>query len=1161
MSGVIFKMTFKHPNLKDTTSKNICHVNYIATRPGVDKTLTEADLQKELQKGVENFSSDDETYIKYIDERPRSHGLFSQNGIEDPEEVQKVIANVESFVWRGIVSLKEEDAKELNYLAKEKWQDMLRKTMPDVATEMKIELKNLRWVGAVNMEKGHPHAHVMIWENEPVRKMGIIHSTNLNQIRKIFTDEIFEDQRFQLLNEKNNMRDLTKDLAQKNVSDAVALLKENRLTGRELIDLFNGIDREGIAPRLFNEQEKVIAEKLNILASQLPGKGRVALKFMPENIKAEVGAIADYLLKQPLMAASLETNLKSVEELTRMYTGKDEAIQKARDNAYKDIRDRISQVILKGAVESQRDNVFGVNQDLSIKAVNFIKTIDSKINLVPEQTKVLNEVAIIMGRTGHSDEQIIKRLKDFSEKEALNYPEESIADIVKQIRENSADKQDLNSLSTPKKLDFYLSGLKVAGHTEKEAFQIIQETIKENSKGLDEDLKGLKEDDYLEKNGAQYTLTKKGITEFLQVKDLDPSEKYIFKILEKNGEEIPKTTFTELLDNKDVFGSLRNKDPNEFVVGKFDLKIRTEFGENNKLTFEELEKAIYEKYTDEGLNTNIEKAETELDILKNRIGKLTLNGYVSLEKDTGVYSFTEEGLEALTNVSNKMEFTRYDANVTLGYLDKAADGLLTVSQLREMLLSEITNKTANTYLERFTEMLDTEQFEKVKQYISIDDSGVITSTKEGRSLGFDLQKINSYFYKAKGHLTEDILKKICIKEFGPDNADQKYLDISHRIQTQVEKGHIEKDQASGAYKVIPLITDVNRLIYQVYKEGGSLNKADLKDVLNKNVVNKDAEKQFNYLVKRLENLKKEGYLEGQDKGYKLTIKGLEKRADLLIPERDLLRGKLSYLERLGLIENTENGYQCTQTYYKFMKEIAVDKESNHERTSDVLTKDIVQLIDRTQDKVNVGKIQRTHERMAIGKYINGEYKDIKTDYQSVRTYGAIPDTVAKTIGNLSTALFVAGLDLEEAREIIQEWNLKSNSNIDPEKLHEIINKVHSVFAENDLWGKTTVISSKDWKAMFESLGVDEKDQPKWIYKGENWQSVNHGAGLGSIISDIWKSAWRELERERMQTVAQAEMMKRQLAKQLGNQSIEAMKEQSKKSKDRSSMYRDDELEM
>lgn len=1160
MSSVIFKMTFKHPNLKDTSSKNVCHVNYIATRPGVDKTLTEADLQKELQKGVENLPSDDETYLKYINERPRSHGLFSQNGIEDPKEIQNEIANVESFVWRGIVSLKEEDAKDLGYLSKDKWQDMLRKTMPDVATQMNIDFTNLRWVGAIHMEKGHPHAHVMIWEKEPMKTVGIVSSKNLNEIRKLFTDEIFADERFQLMNEKNAMRDLIKELAQENVGDASRLLREIRATDGELKALFSGLDREGIAPRLFNEQEKEIAEKLNIIASQLPGKGRIALKFMPENIKEEIGSLADYLLKQPLMAASLEKNLKAVEELTRMYTGKDEDIQKARDNAYKDIRDRISQVILRGAAESQKDNIFYVDKDLSRKAVEFIKTIDNQVDLVPEQTRVLNEIAIIMAKTGHGDEQIIEQLKDYFEKESINYEDESIIDIVEQIRKDETSDKDLNSLASSKKIDFYLSVLKVAGYAELDAIHLIQETIKRNSQELDEHLKDLKEDKYLKKDGDRYILTQKGIDEFLKVKDLDPSERAIFNILEKSGEEIPSATFKDLVDNKAVFGALRDKDPEEFRVSKFDFRIREVFGEDNKITLAQLEKITYETYTDEQLNTNLDKAETEFDILKKRIDKLTLNGYVKLVKGTGIYSFTEEGLEALSQVSDKMEFTRYDANVTLGYIDKAEEGLLTAEQLRETLKLEIVNKPAKNYYEQFTELLDTEQYESIKKYISINESGVITSTEKGKQLGFDFQKLNSYFYKAKGSLTEEKLKDICIKEVGQENADQKYLDIIHRLQTQVEKGHVLKDQATGAFKINPLIVNVNQMIYQIYKEGGSLNRTDLKEVLERNVVNLDAERQFRYLIKRLENLKKEGYLEGDEKQYKLTISGVEKRADLLVPERDLLRGKLSYLERLGLIEKTESGYQCTQRYYKFMKEIALDKELKHDRSSTVLNKDIVQLLDRTQDKVNVGKIQRTNERLVMGKYINGDYENIKTDYHSVRTHSNIPDTTSKTISNLSTALLVAGLDLEQTREIIEEWNLKSNSNIDPEKLHEIINKVHSMFAENDLWGKTTVISSKDWKAMFESLGVHEKDQPKWIYKGENWKTVNYGAGLGSIINDIWKSGWRALEQERMKTEAQAEMMRKRLSKQLGNQSIEAMKEQARKNKDRNSMYREGEQE-
>lgn len=1176
MSKVIFKLSFKHPNFSDSKSKNIGHVNYIATRSGVDKTLTEADLARELEKGIEkladDLASDDQIYLKYIDERPRSHGLFDADGIADPKQIQQEIGEVDGCVWRGIISLKEVDAKDLGYLEKEKWQTMLRKTMPDMASQMGIRFTNLRWVGAIHMEKGHPHAHVMVWEKEPERLVGIINTKTVNGIRKLFTDEIFEEQRFQILNEKNIMRELIRDLAKNDVSAASKLIKEVRDSGQEIAQFIDrGSDQVGIAPKLFNDEEKELAEKLKNLADIMPGKGRAVLKFMPENVKLEVMAIADYLLIKPEFATSLERNLKATEELTKLYTGKEDDIKKARDKAYKDIRDRLCQVILKGAVESQKDNLFYVDQELSQKAINFIRNLNSQINLIPEQTSVVNQISLVLAKAGQNEEQIYKTLKDFLELNNINYPEYSIKNMIKQIRESGSHGQEINSLSSSKNVDSYLSALKLAGATEQEAFFHLKRIIKIDSQELNKRLEDLREKGILKKDDGHYKLTNKGIEEILRIKDLDKAEKEILKMLETNGDNILKANFRELLDNKNVFGNLQDKDPEEIKIGKFDTRVREVFGQENRITFSELEAMIFEKYTDNELNTNVEKAERELEILQKRIEKLTLNGYVEFDKETGSYSFTpetdrffeydqekevyfitEEAAEIL-GISKEMEFTRYDANVTLSYIDQAEKGILRADQLRETLHREIANKTAEAFYTKFIALLDTDMDRKIKRYVSVDAQGNLSSTEEGKSLGINLNKLNKYFKEAKGSLTDEKLKEIC-------STEQEYQSITKQLGSQIEKGHIIKDQDTGIYKINPVINDIKNLLYQIYKEGGSFNKVDLKEILERNIPNRDAENQFKYLTWRLENLKTQGYLYGHENEYRLNDAGIEKRADILIPERDLLRGKLIYLERLGLITQSEEGYQATDRYYKYMKDIAVAKEQKLDRSSNFISSDVCELIDRTQDKVNVGKIERTNERIATGKYINDEYKSIETDYESIRAASDIPDTIKKTISNLSTTLMVSGMGLEETKEFIQEWNIKSNSHIPTDKLNEIISDAHSAIEENNLWGKTTLISTKDWKSMFESFGVDEREIPKWIYRGENWQSLNrNGVGMASLVNDIWKSAWRVMEQQRLQTQAQAEMMKKQMAKQVGMNSKEARLEQAKKQQARS-LYKEEELE-
>jgi len=72
------------------------YARYIATRDGVE-TVTE-----DGQTG--------DRYIKYIAERPRSHGLFSNDRSTDLEKTMKEVSSHPAPVWTFIYLLKREDA-------------------------------------------------------------------------------------------------------------------------------------------------------------------------------------------------------------------------------------------------------------------------------------------------------------------------------------------------------------------------------------------------------------------------------------------------------------------------------------------------------------------------------------------------------------------------------------------------------------------------------------------------------------------------------------------------------------------------------------------------------------------------------------------------------------------------------------------------------------------------------------------------------------------------------------------------------------------------------------------------------------------------------------------------------------------------------------------
>lgn len=1192
MSRVIFKMSFKHPNYKTTSSRNVDHVNYIATRPGTDKTLTEKDLEQELNKEIKVTEElEDDDYLKYINERPNSHGLFGEDGHENLDQVKSEIYQVNSPVWRSIISLKEDDAKELGYLEKDKWQTMLRNKLPDIADHMGIKVTNLRWVGAVHMEKGHPHAHVMFWEKTPERTLGFVKPSILDTIRKELVDELFQEERSELMIEKNLMRELINDFAKNDLGKASQLVKEVKATGQELKTFMGELNQEGIQPRLYSDEELIIADKIEHLASMLPGHGRANLKFMPEDVKAEVRDIADYLLQQPEMLASLEKNLKAIEDLTRMYTGKEDAIQKARDNAYKDIRDRVSQLILKGAVESLRENVMYVDQELSQKAISFISNMNNSINLLPEHTKVLNEITTVFIKADYSDEDIHTVLDRFMLDNDISISTLDVSNLIKQCRINFNSDDDTKTLSLNKKMEHYLASLKLKDSfgislSEKEAYEKLATIIKNDNDDLKNKVDRLVKSGYLKQVGEQFKLTNKGIDEILKVKDLDRAEREILKKLE-NIKENESIKFDELINDKNVFSVLTLKDPDEFKLSKYDTHIRLAFGSDNKVTLKELEGSIFEKYYDEEKNISDEhadKAEQEFDSIKSRIDKLMVNGYVSLDKETGVYSFTDEAngyfqydeekekysytdeaMEKL-GISKEMEFTGYDANVTFSYIDQAENGVLSAEQLEKQIYSEVANKRAIEYYERFSELLEPSHGKVIEKYLSIDDEGNIKSTKEGKSLGIGINQVNKFINEAG-----DLQIKMLSENGNDPEALKKLLDVEKQFNEYIKDGIYVKAPESSDVRFIlnPVYKDINSFLYQIYKNDGSIPKEQLKDVLEKNISNREAEKQYNYITWRLDNLKDQGYLSGKDKDYSITDKGAEKRADILVPERNILRKSLAYLNRLGLISMGEDGqYTATDTYNKYMKSVSQAKENKTPRTSEIIPKDILKIIERTEDHVDLGKIERIDDKVARGKFINNTFDELKTDYVSIREYLGVKDITTDTIGKLSTTLLVSGVSVNDTKATLKSWYMRSlnRSSFEPGskelllKVDDIVDKTFKTVNDNNKWGKTTVISSNDWKEMFKSLGVNENDMPKWIYKSENWQSFKHNMGL-TAINDLWKSVWRSLERQRMQSEAQAEYMKKQLNKQQAmNQSKEAMIEQMRKNKS-NSLYKDDELEM
>lgn len=1165
MSKVVLRLSFKHPNMKSSANKNVAHMNYIATRPGADKTLTEQDLEKEIEKGIseietsEEIESENDLYAKYIDERPNSHGLFSEDGAEDLKVIQEEIRNHSSFVWRGIISLKEEDASELGFLNKSKWQDTLCNKVPDIAYKMGISPTNLKWVGAVHMEKGHPHAHIMFWEKEPKMINGIISKNTLNEMRKELVDDIFEEQRLNLLLEKNTMRDLIQELAKGDVSKANKIKKElsdGNIYSKEIeaININPNIDK--ITPRLYPEQEEKLAEMIKELSKKMPGSGRAALKFMAPEIKEDVRNIADYILKQPAFEKSLEKNLKATEELTKMYTTNKEDINKARENAYGDIRDRIAQIILKGTVTFDKLDKFTLKEELSVAARNYLIDNAGRLKIETEHIKVMEEISRKLKSEGFDNQKIKERLIDFKDDNNLSLSD----DRIKFFLDDPENKEDLSDRLYYKRIEQVINNAKFMGLEKDEAYNHATGFVKTQVIELRNNVEKLKEKGYFELNKDKIVMSDAGREELLKSKELTSLEKSIFKKLE-NKEE--KVSFEELVGEDEIFSKLHDTDPQIFTMGKFDLKIRGLFGDENKLAYEDLENLIYEKHKDENLKVDINKAEQEIEILKKRIEKLMTYGYVSFDNDKKVYSFLEkynnyfekekesEGYNFTPYAVDKLsiakgiEFTNFDATVTMGYIDNAESDELTDAKLKEIVFKETINSKAEETFRDYNSILKDETTYK---YINIGEDSKIMVSKEGEILGRNINQLNKYI---KTEISAERLNEL--------TASDEKLKIT--IENSL-KSKILIQSEDGNVSINPYYKSLNGLLYQVYKEGGSIDKKDLKSVLEKNIPNYQANRQYESIKNRLEEFKKQGYIEGDKDIYKISQKGEEKRKDLLVPQRVYLKDKLDHLKDLQLIKgNSKTGFETTPKYENYMKNVALSKELKIDRESEI-PKYLEKIIERTNGNIDFQKIENNLLANVRKNEFKTDYEKIDTSYGEARSSLKIDDLETKTVSNMATTMLVSGIESSKVKEFLEGWSQSTDSNIDKDKINEIVEKSKEAINENALWEKTTVIMPKDFKEMFRTLGVEEDNIPKWMYSGKDWtefdrQSFQSRLGL-SIVNNVWKSAFSEIERQNMQTTAQAYMLRKQADKQMGI-SKQAMKEIFRKNK-AGTLHKEDELE-
>ena len=350
---LISKIRVYNPNKHGSSSANRNYVQYIATRDGVSlenvnsiNDLLNVTNQVEINEELIYRETSDSDYVEYIARRPRSHGLFGNIDTDDLKEVSSQIykkSQEGKIIYRGIISLGEKDAEALGYRNAEAWNQYLQKVMPDVAEKLGVSVADHTWVAAFHAEESHPHVHYMLWDNKDRIKSPFIHTATQQNIRNYLQEQMFDDAYERAV--KQACKEELEAIYSVRNAERKFLLSETAAVLKDILYV-PGVEYERLPSRPSKEYLRSIADEVQKLIADLPGRGSFKYQYMTPAVKEQVDRVLDRILDKSDIKASLQCYLQKVEEGQRLQGKTKSEIKIECMKAERDVRRRLGNKIL-----------------------------------------------------------------------------------------------------------------------------------------------------------------------------------------------------------------------------------------------------------------------------------------------------------------------------------------------------------------------------------------------------------------------------------------------------------------------------------------------------------------------------------------------------------------------------------------------------------------------------------------------------------------------------------------------------------------------------------------------------------------------------------------------------------------------------------------------
>ena len=363
-------LTKKHPQSKESHE----YEDYLAnpTRGNADVFLW--NICEEYQDGPNR-----DVYLRYIDERPGSNGLFTDEGVPIVlSQVQKEMNEHPGNIWTHIISLRREDAERLGYNNPDAWMHLLRSQRNMIAQQMKIAPENFRWYAAFHNEGHHPHVHMMAYSIDP--NEAYLSTKGIETIKSNLAQDIFRQDLLQIYQKQTDLRDELRQESRERITEIVNAINHGSFDNPQM--------------------QMILVQLADRLAK---AKGKKQYGYLNAGTKKLVDAIVAELTKDNRIKELYSLWYEQKEDVLRTYTNKmPERIPLEQEKEFRSIRNAVVQAALQLQLPQEelplsdpvppRVDFINDGSDVYPKAVESLR--EPEVEPDPEVRQFLHESAI-----------------------------------------------------------------------------------------------------------------------------------------------------------------------------------------------------------------------------------------------------------------------------------------------------------------------------------------------------------------------------------------------------------------------------------------------------------------------------------------------------------------------------------------------------------------------------------------------------------------------------------------------------------------------------------------------------------------------------------------------------------------------------------------------